>query len=145
MGTRNLNRALTKLARLASCSARSELLVELSRGTARVCDLAGSLELDRSLVSHHLQRLKADGMVERNPGGAGWSLCPQVRVVADGGQLFIWKGGVGIGVGAGVGAGVERGADGSPRVSVPRRGSAPVSALGRPGGGSRSSRRASGR
>ncbi len=144
MGTRNLNRALTKLARLASCSARSELLVELSRGTARVCDLAESLELDRSLVSHHLQRLKTDGMVERDPGGAGWSLCPQVRVLADGERLFIWKGGVGIGVGAGVGAGVGVDA-GSPRVSVPRRGSAPVSALGRPGGGSRSSRRASGR
>ena len=141
MGTRNYLRAMTNLARLASCSARSELLVELSRGTARVCDLAGSLELDRSLVSHHLQRLKTDGMVERDPGGAGWSLCPQVRVVADGGRMFIWKGGVGIGVGAGV----ERGADGLPPVSIPRRGSAPVSALGRPGGGSRPSRRASGR
>ncbi len=60
-------RAVVGLAKVLSCEVRVEVFVELAGGPGRVCDLAQRLELDSTLVSHHLRTLKDAGLVEQDP------------------------------------------------------------------------------
>jgi DNA-binding MarR family transcriptional regulator len=62
--------------------ARRDVLVAVSRAEpASVSELAGELDRARSTVSHHLQRLAADGLVDREREGRAVlsSLTPAAR------------------------------------------------------------------
>src|SRR3954468_14096826 len=49
--------------RLAGHPLRWQIMGELARGDLRVRELTGALALPQSLVSYHLARLRADGLV----------------------------------------------------------------------------------
>jgi len=60
---------LLKYFKLLSDETRFKLVGLLSQGEICVCELAKKLEMDQSLISHHLKRLRdADLIVDRKVG-----------------------------------------------------------------------------
>lgn len=61
---------------------RLGILGQLARGECCVCDLGGELEVEQSLLSHHLRTLRKCGLVQARREGrwAYYSLDPQALI-----------------------------------------------------------------